>query len=207
MPKNNFIIKQITKTEAKEILLKYHYLKDYSKSFKCGYNYGLFDETNNLIGVIIFTGFPVPELAVGMLGLKREEQDGLFELSRLCIHPDIQKIEHNLASWFVAKSIKLLRQSTEVKVILSYADSQFHNGIVYQACNFKYYGLTTKKTDFYILQKDGTYIKHSRGKVKGLIGEWRNRTQKHRYVMVFDKNINIKWKEEPFPKNNLMEIK
>jgi hypothetical protein len=27
-------------------------------------------------------------------------------------------------------------------------------------------------------------------------GEWRDRTRKHRFVMVFDKTISILWKEE-----------
>ena len=63
-----------------------------------------------------------------MLGLDRTEQQGLFELSRLCLEPTIQKKEHNLASWFVSKAIQQLKRDTEVKVILSYADSEFHNG-------------------------------------------------------------------------------
>ena len=145
------------------------------------------------MGVIIFTGFPVPELAKGMLGLDRTEQQGLFELSRLCLEPTVQADEHNLASWFVSKSIRQLKKDTEVKVILSYADSAFHEGIVYRACNFSYYGLSAPKKDFWIEQKDGTYKKHSRGKTRGVKGEWRWRSQKHRYLMVFDKKLTILW--------------
>ena len=200
MAKENFTIKKITKTEASEIILKYHYLKDISKSFKSGYNYGLFKQ-NNLIGVIIYNGFPVPELVKGMFGLERNQQKGMFELSRLCLHPKIQKEEHNLASWFVARSIKLLRTETEVRVILSYADNDFHSGIVYRACNFDYYGLTEKRKDFWIKQSDGTYLKHSRGKTKHLDGEWRTRSQKHRYVMMFDKSLSIKWIKQSWKYN------
>ena len=90
MSKVDFKIKVISKHEAGNILLMYHYLKDISKGFKSGYNYGLF-EKDCLVGVIIFTGFPVPELAKGMLGLGRTEQQGLFELSRLCLEPTVQK--------------------------------------------------------------------------------------------------------------------
>ena len=192
--KTDFKIKRIEKKEAGTILLKFHYLKDISKGFKSGYNYGLFKE-DVLLGVIIFTGFPVPELAKGMLGLKRDEQYGLFELSRLCLEPTIQKKEHNLASWFVSRSIKLLKNDTDVKVILSYADANFHEGTVYRACNFKYYGLSAEKKDFWIKQRDGTFIKHSRGKVKGIDGEWRPRSRKHRFVMLFDKHLVIRWDE------------
>ncbi len=142
--KKDFRIQKINKKQSTEILFKYHYLTGISRGFKSGYNYGLFNG-NNLVGVIIFTGFPVPELAVGMLGLKRCEQNGLFELSRLCICPDTQKEEHNIASYFVSQAIKKFKKDTNVRVVLSYADADYHKGTVYRACNFKYYGLTDQK--------------------------------------------------------------
>ena len=195
MSKSDFKIDKITKEQAKKILLEYHYLKDKSKSFKSGFNYGLF-KGEDLVGVVIYTGFPVPELSQGMLGLGREDQEGLFELSRLCIHPEIQSVEHNITSWFVSRTIKILKKETNVRVILSYADSDYHQGTIYRACNFDYFGLTDPKKDFWIKQPDGTYIKHSRGKIKGLEGEWRYRSRKHRYVLLFDKSLSIKWKKD-----------
>ncbi len=194
--KTDFYIEKISKKEAEELLLKYHYLKDFSKSFKSGYNYGLFRKNDfsplkigGLLGACIFTGLPVPEIAKGAFGLERNEQEGLFELSRLCIHPDTQSTEYNITSWFVSRAIKQLRKDTKVKAIISYADDDFHTGTIYRACNFIYCGLTESKKDFYYA--DGT--KHSRGKVKGLEGEWRERSRKHRYVMMFDKSLNLRW--------------
>jgi hypothetical protein len=192
MAKTDFEIQIVSKAQAATILLRYHYLKDISKGFKSGINYGLF-KGDELVGVIIYTGFPVPELSVGMFGLPREDQDGFYELSRLCLSPEIQSQEQNLASWFVSKSIKMLRKAVNVRAILSYADADFHNGTVYFACNFTYYGLSTVKTDFWILQEDGTYIKHSRGPTKGVAGEWRLRSQKHRFVIVYDQSLTIRW--------------
>jgi len=87
-----------------------------------------------------------------------------------------------------------LIKETNVRVILSYADSSRHSGTIYKACNFKYYGLTKPKKDFYYA--DGT--KHSRGSVKGVAGEWRERTRKHRFLMVFDKKLNVLWEEIDF---------
>ena len=194
--KSDFCIQKISKKQAEEVLLKYHYLKDISKGFKSGYNYGLYKNNEfsplnigGLMGVCIFTGLPVPEIAKGAFGLQRNEQQGLFELSRLCIHPDTQSGEHNITSWFVSRAIRQLRKDTEVKAIISYADSDFHNGTIYRACNFKYCGLTDPKKDFYFA--DGT--KHSRGKIKGAEGEWKERSRKHRYVMMFDKNLKLLW--------------
>ncbi len=197
--KSDFYIDKVYKEDVKGLLYTHHYLKDESKDFKSGYNYGLFRHTDwecplrigGGIGVCIFTGLPVPEIAVGAFGLERDQQEGLFELSRLCIDPKTQEEEYNITSWFVSKCIKQFRKDVNVRAILSYADSSRHSGTIYRACNFNYYGLTEPKKDFYYL--DGT--KHSRGSVKGLEGEWRERSRKHRYLMVFDKRLNILWKQ------------
>ena len=199
--KSDYYIEKISKKEAEELLLKYHYLKDFSKSFKSGYNYGLFKKNDfsplkigGLLGVCIFTGLPVPEIAKGAFGLERNQQEGLFELSRLCIHPEVQKEEYNITSWFVSRCIKRFRKDAAVRAILSYADSNHHTGVIYRACNFKYYGLSAPKKDFYYA--DGT--KHSRGSTKGVEGEWRDRSRKHRYLMVFDKKLEVLWEEEKY---------
>ena len=195
--KTDYYIDKVNKREAEKLLLEYHYLKDISKDFKSGYNYGLYKNNDfsplnigGIQGVCIFTGLPVPEIAKGAFGLERHEQNGLYELSRLCIHPNTQQTEYNITSWFVSKAIKRFRKEAEVKAIISYADSDHHSGTIYRACNFKYCGLSDAKKDFYFA--DGT--KHSRGSVKGRDGEWRDRSRKHRYVMVFDKNLNLLWK-------------
>ena len=194
--KSDYTIERVTKSEAAELLLRFHYLKDVSKTFKSGYNYGLYKNNQfcplnigGIQGVCIFTGLPVPEIAKGAFGLERNEQQGLFELSRLCIHPDTQQEEYNITSWFVSKAIRRLRKETSVRGIISYADSDHHSGTIYRACNFKYCGLSDRKKDFYFA--DGT--KHSRGSVKGEEGEWKDRSQKHRYVMIFDKKLDLLW--------------
>ena len=194
--KSDYTIERVTKSEAAELLLRFHYLKDVSKTFKSGYNYGLYKNNDfcprnigGIQGVCIFTGLPVPEIAKGAFGLERHEQDGLFELSRLCIHPSTQQSEYNITSWFVSKAIRRLRKETNVRGIISYADSDHHSGTIYRACNFRYCGLSEPKKDFYFA--DGT--KHSRGSVKGSEGEWKDRSRKHRYVMIFDKSLELLW--------------
>ncbi len=208
MSKNTqFFIDKVSKEEIKNLLYNYHYLKDESKDFKSGYNYGLFKSSvsdilhiGDCLAACVFTKIPVPEIAVGAFGLQRHEQEGLYELSRLCIHPDVQKTEYNITSWFVSRCIKRFRKDANVRTILSYADASRHDGVIYRACNFKYYGLTDPKKDFYYA--DGT--KHSRGSVKGIKGEWKERTRKHRYLMIFDKNLEkrLTWKEEKWYNNS-----
>jgi hypothetical protein len=195
MPKCDFSIRIGTKQECKDILDKYHYLTKESRGFKTKENYILSHKDLGSVGVCIFTGFPVKELFYGMFGLKNyKDQEGFYELSRLCIDPIVQQNEHNIASWFVSRCIKELRSRQKVRAILSYADSRFHKGTVYKALGFIYCGLTDKKKDFWFKMPDGSYKKHSRGKVKNCDGEWRDRPQKHRYVMVYDTDLNLKWK-------------
>ena len=199
--KSDFYIDRVGKEEVKELLYTYHYLKDESKDFKSGFNYGLYRKSftdilrvGSCLGACIFTGLPVPEIAVGAFGLERNQQEGIYELSRLCIHPDLQKEEYNITSWFVSRCIRRFRKDATVRAILSYADSNHHTGTIYRACNFKYYGLTDPKKDFYYA--DGT--KHSRGSIRGIDGEWRDRSRKHRYLMVFEKELKnrLTWQEQ-----------
>jgi hypothetical protein len=199
--KSDFYIDRVGKEDIKELLYTHHYLKDESRDFKSGFNYGLYRNSftdilriGSCLGACIFTGIPVPEIAVGAFGLQRHEQEGIYELSRLCIHPDLQKEEHNITSWFVSRCIRRFKKDARVRAILSYADANHHLGTIYRACNFTYYGLTAPKKDFYY--SDGT--KHSRGSISGIDGEWRSRSRKHRYLMVFEKELKerLTWKEE-----------
>ena len=199
--KSDFYIDRVCKEEIKNLLYTHHYLKDESKDFKSGFNYGLFKSTfecplniGGCLGTCVFTGLPVPEIAVGAFGLERNQQQGIYELSRLCIRPDIQKEEYNITSWFLSRCIRRFRKDATVRAILSYADADHHTGVIYRACNFQYYGLTDPKKDFYYA--DGT--KHSRGSIRGADGEWRDRSRKHRYLMVFEKGLKPLWKEQKY---------
>jgi hypothetical protein len=199
--KSEFYIDRVSKEEIKDLLYTHHYLKDESKDFKSGFNYGLFKSTfecplniGGCLGTCVFTGLPVPEIAVGAFGLERNQQQGIYELSRLCIRPDIQKEEYNITSWFLSRCIRRFRKDATVRAILSYADANHHTGVIYRACNFQYYGLTDPKKDFYYA--DGT--KHSRGSIRGADGEWRDRSRKHRYLMVFEKGLKPLWKQEKY---------
>src|SRR5690625_1902132 len=181
--------------EIKPLLDQHHYLSSVG-GFRVGINYTLEHPDLGVVGVCIFTSFPVPELVVGCFGLGREEQEGMFELSRLCLDPRVQSEVHNCASWFVAQCLRRLRKGRLVRAVLSYADSDYHKGTVYRALGFKYYGLSAPRKDFWVLQDDGSYKKHTRGPTRGLEGEWRPRSRKHRYLIVYDPTLQVKWKEE-----------
>ena len=195
--KQGFTIALCPASEFKPLLLEYHYLSQKSKGFRSGVNVGLY-QAGELVGCAIFTNFPVPELVVGLFRLQRHEQQGMYELSRFCLFPNE---EHNLASWFLARAIKFLRANYAVRALLSYADTEYHLGTLYQAYGFNYYGLTALKKDW---KQDNEVLANSRGR-RG-VGQWVPRTQKHRYLISYDKALKVLWAQQPYPKQNALEL-
>ena len=190
---------------ADDFLKRHHYLAQQGNGFLGREQYGLFTENNEFVGVIVFAGISVVETLIGAFeGFERfSDQSGFWELTRLSM--DDEKKEPNLTSWFVSTAIKTLRKEHRVRAIISYADSKYHHGYIYQATNFKYYGLAPQKSDFFEIQPDGSTVQIWRGSVKGLQGEWIPRSRKHRYMLVYDNSLKIKWREEPYPKGDNTE--
>jgi hypothetical protein len=193
----DYTVSRITSIQAKEILIQFHYLTANTGTFRSGIEYGLFNG-ERLIGVAVFNAPSVPETVVSCFGLERGEQEGIYELGRLAIDPTTY--EKNLTSWFLSHAIKELRKEFHVRAILTYADSLYHSGFIYQATNFGYYGLTAPKSDFFVKEQDGTYKLQWRGKTRGVDGEWRKRSRKHRYLLIYDKSLQCLWEKQPYPK-------
>ena len=202
MANMNYEIKKVDKMTCKEFLLKYHYLSRQGYGFRSGQNYGLF-EGDKLIGVAIFHGVSAGETVKGCFGLDKRDQQGFWELGRLAMDPEC-KVK-NLTSWFLSKAMKQLRQDVRPRAVITYADADYHHGYIYQACNFTYHGLTAKKSDFWVKQDDGSYKKCGRGRPRDRDGEWRPRSQKHRYLKIYDKKLHTLWPTQPYPKGDNTE--
>lgn len=190
-----FTIKEITRTEAFSFVSKYHYLEDVK--FLSQYNYGLFIDSK-LLGVSTYIIPQGLNSVKGWIGTNNKDTT-ILELSRLCLHPKLNKC--NASSYLLSNSMKLLK-TYDIKIIITLADSTRHAGSIYQVCNFTYYGLTAKKSDFYNI--DGSINK--RGSTKDKNGVWLARSQKHRYAFKLDKSINVLYNELPKPsKNNIIK--
>ena len=71
-----------------------------------------------------------------------QSENEVLELRRLVCIDDTPK---NTESYFIGKCLRWLKQNTSVKTIVSYADPNYgHQGIIYQATNFKNIGNTAK---------------------------------------------------------------
>ncbi len=65
-------------------------------------------------------------------------ESDVIELRRLCCDDNTPK---NAESFFIGRSLRLLRRSWHGKTVVSYADKEYgHSGIIYKASNFKYLG-------------------------------------------------------------------
>ena len=202
--KYKYYIDTVSHDIADNFLKRHHYLAQQGNGFLSKKNYGLFREDGVYCGVLTFGGISVIETLIGAFeGFERfSSQDGFWELTRLAM--DDETKEKNLTSWFVSRCIKDLRNTEYVRAIISYADSKYHHGYIYQATNFIYYGLTPVKSDFF--EKIGGGERQVwRGSVKGLQGEWRVRSRKHRYMLLYDKSLSVKWEREPYPKGDNTE--
>lgn len=167
---------------AQAVVKKHHYLK---RSASAMFTFGLF-EGMNLIGVAIYGKPASPSLCVGICG--PEESQNVIELTRLWIEDDTPK---NTESFFIGKTLKLL--PIDFDIVVSYAEiGAGHAGVIYQATNWLYTGLSDKHVEWRL---DGESAKHSRHlfdehggldgakKIYGDRLQKHERGRKHRYVM------------------------
>lgn len=192
--KNIFEIKEVSLKEARDFVYTYHYL---GKSvFMAIYNYGLFFN-DDLVGVASYSIPQGNKTLQSWFNLPSNDKT-VVELSRLCLIPKLNGT--NATSYLLSNSIKKLKFKG-IRAVITLADSKRHVGSIYQVCNFKYFGLTKEKNDFYSYNGDGTFKKGIRRvKISETEGVWVARSRKHRYAFLLDKHMFCNYEEEPYPK-------
>ena len=200
--KEIFEIKKISKKQASEIIEKYHYLG--AKKFMYTVAYGLFlKNSEELIGCAVFGVVGGALTLKGWFSVDNSHSNEYFELTRLVMTPQWNNC--NATSFLLGNAIKDIKKNfKEVRAIISLADNSRHIGMIYQACNFQYYGLTNKKSDF--VQEGSTKIGARCGSTTEKHGVWIERSRKHRYLYKIDKNINVNYKQERYPKSNNINV-
>lgn len=131
-------IKTISYKIAMAIIVEKHYLH---RKAPCSFAFGLFDG-ENIKGVIIYGTPSSAPLRRGICG--DDEKDNVIELTRLWVDDSVGK---NGESYLIGNTIPLINK----EIIVSYAEiEQGHIGIVYQATNWIYTGLSAKRTNWTI---------------------------------------------------------
>lgn len=180
---DGYQVHPIPYAEAMAVVVKNHYLHRRAPASYC---FGLFDEWGSMVGVITY-GKPVnSSLCKGIAG--PEEQDHVVELTRLWIADITPK---NAESFLIGRSLRLLPPDLDIIVSFAEVDAG-HTGVVYQATNWLYTGLSDRHVIWLI---DGENSKHQRHlfdsyggitEAKKVLGDRMvraERPRKHRYIM------------------------
>jgi hypothetical protein len=224
--KSKMYVKELPKKLSRKMIEKYHYTHAWTS---CRYALGLFYKTDNqhaffdeveekLIGTAVY-GSPVGRLSAQSISEELDTSE-VLELTRLFIHDGYGK---NAESFFISKTMSWLKENTDIKALMSYADpKEGHLGGIYQATNWLYQGDKIRYCDSWLfrLVEDGDWI-HPRtifaqygtndlNVLKKKIGHsfWvKEEPRKHRYVYILaskkdKKKIikNLKHPMLPYPK-------
>jgi len=131
--KEEFEIKPILNSIAEEWILKKHYSH---RTPNIVYSFGLFQK-NNLVGITTFgvSNTPHNDMICGNLSVGK-----VLELNRVVI---LENAPLNSASIMISRVLKWLKNYSDYKIIISYADTDYHHaGYIYQASNFLYCGIS-----------------------------------------------------------------
>lgn len=183
--KNNYIVKEISKELALDMIQKYHYSNTLPKLNKHFVGFYLNDE---LVGVVTLGWGTRPLHTIKKIFPSLETKD-YYEIGRMAM---TEEMPRNSESQMISKLVKWIKKNEpNIKVLFTWADGIMGKaGYVYQSCSFLYggYGIT----DIYL--QDGVKI-HPR-QTRALFMIDKNDTRK---------TIRPTW--EQMEKNNIQHIR
>ena len=156
MSVTNFTVEYINRKAVTSFIEKYHYSHNIN-GIQSYHHFGLYTEGNfglpKMIGAMLYAMPSMPHTAKKYNPIN---SDRCMELRRLVCIDDTPK---NTESYFIGKTLRWLKQNTDVEVVVSFADQHYgHTGIIYKATNFEYLGETSSAR---VLMVDGREY-HSR---------------------------------------------
>ncbi len=182
-PSLSYVVRPIPSDVATRMVVQNHYLHRRASAMYC---FGLFDGTT-MLGCIIYGKPASPAPCKGVCG--PDEAAHVIELTRLWVS---DSSERNAESYLIGASLRMLPR--EFDVILSYAEiAAGHRGVVYQATNWLYTGLSSAHKDWTLDGEDGAHVRHRLDEVGGIVKaraiygarlQPYERGRKHRYVML-----------------------
>lgn len=129
----NWKVESVSRKDIVRFIETWHYSKSINGCI-ADYCYGLFDPNGKLCGAMFYGRMAM----AGQWKRFSNDKAQVIELRRLCCIDDTPK---NTESFFIGKSLKLLRKDWGGKIVVSYADKEHgHSGIIYKASNFKMVG-------------------------------------------------------------------
>jgi hypothetical protein len=197
-----YAIRRIAYQTAMEIVIKNHYLH---RKAPCSIAFGLF-HGETVKGVICYGTPSSAPLRSGLAG--PQHAFNVVELTRLWVCDSVPK---NGESFLIGRTLRHAGK----EFVVSFAEiSQGHVGVVYQATNWIYTGLSAKRTNWTVAGMDKhcqtLADKYTAQEIRLKFGNtfsMQERPRKHRYVFINAKGkrkqhlINsLRYKALPYPK-------
>ena len=130
---SDFTVEPVPRSAIQKFVEKWHYSHSTNgvQHTQC---FALFDGMT-MIGAMIYA---LPSMKATAAKYNPINPLRCWELRRLCCIDDTPT---NTESYFIGKTLRWLKQNTEIEVIISYADlEQGHEGVIYKASNFHHLG-------------------------------------------------------------------
>ena len=156
MKVTDFTVELVQRNAVVGFIEKHHYSHNIN-GVQSYYHFGLFRDGKfglpEMIGAMLYAMPSMPHTAKKYNSIN---PDRCMELRRLVCIDDTPK---NTESYFIGKTLRWLKQNTDVEVVVSFADQHYgHVGTIYKATNFEYLGETSSAR---VLMVDGKEY-HSR---------------------------------------------
>ena len=156
MSVKDFTVEEIPRKAVKTFIEKHHYSHNIN-GIQSYHHFGLYTDGNfglpKMIGAMLYAMPSMPATAAKYNPINPSR---CMELRRLVCIDDTPK---NTESYFIGKTLRWLKQNTDIEVIVSFADQHYgHAGTIYKASNFEYLGETAAGQ---VLMVDGREM-HSR---------------------------------------------
>lgn len=125
-----YIVKQVKRSDISKFIETWHYSKSINGCIS-DYCFALYRPDGIMVGAMFYG-------RMAMANQYKRFSDNpkdVIELRRLCCIDDTPK---NCESYFIGKSLKMLKSIWSGSVVVSYSDKEYnHHGTIYKASNFK----------------------------------------------------------------------
>lgn len=204
MALEGYTIRPVSYAEAMKLVVDRHYLR---RKAPCSAAFGLFDGAD-IKGVVCYGTPSSAPLRRGIAG--DENASNVIELTRLWV---CDSVPRNGESYLIGRTLKLCGK----EIVVSFAEiQQGHLGIVYQATNWIYTGLSAKRTNWTIdgLDKHCQTLadKYTSAEIRAKYGDrfsLQDRPRKHRYIFINAKGrrrkqliASLRYPILPYPKHD-----
>jgi hypothetical protein len=202
MALEHYHILPVSYADAMRLVVERHYLH---RKAPCSVAFGLFDG-EDCKGVICYGTPSSAPLRKGLAGI--EHATNVVELTRLWV---CDSVPRNGESFLIGRTLPMAGK----EYVVSYADTaEGHLGVVYQATNWLYTGLSAKRTNWTI-EGDARHCQsiadaHTADEIRALHGDkfsLQPRSRKHRYVYLNAKGRRrrellaaLRYAPQPYPK-------